>query len=424
MATHTHGYAKLTFEEQKIYDHLLHWVNHESPEDLIARFEHLFIDSTLYNDPEIAQALARVTSQPNAKEEFRYILNRCCHILINRWQSRPQSQSAIPKLIDLFDNVSPSMPGGLHRAQSAKRLRYLVANFKETEQFTTLKRLAQVLEDEGDPADTKPLSALIPRYPYLYTGCLLNEDSAQEQQRTVQHVQAERQRQFELDLSRCVTNMVRRSQMPSHLQSSAASSRVVRPVKNPTLLPEKELGQAVKHYIGRVDQQKTYRDMAHSFSLEAARSRSYGEFKDAFYEYITDTIHTDYGARHFNQQLQEHLKRVLPNSHGKALNDFLIVRTCTQILNFLLVGCSNQPRHLVFIDLINNLGAILTTGILLKIVLFCRKVKPYLERRLSVLFNHYESHERQSVEWLVNMLEHVNIALSLHFGKIDLSFIR
>jgi len=78
----------------------------------------------------------------------------------------------------------------------------------------------------------------------------------------------------------------------------------------------------------------------------------------------------------------------------------------------------------VFIDLISNLGPTQTTGLLLKIVLICHKVKAYLEKRLAILFAHYEFSTRTGVMWLVKALENVNLALSTNFGKVDVSFLR
>ena len=98
-----------------------------------------------------------------------------------------------------------------------------------------------------------------------------------------------------------------------------------------------------------------------------------------------------------------------------------MVRTCSNLFNFLVVDPAGAHSHFVFIDLINNLGATLTTGLLLRILLLCRKVKPYLERRLSTLFSHYELAKQDSVGWLVKMLETLNLALSLTFGHLDIS---
>jgi hypothetical protein len=85
------------------------------------------------------------------------------------------------------------------------------------------------------------------------------------------------------------------------------------------------------------------------------------------------------------------------------------------------VDPSAGKQHYVFVDLINNLGPINTTGLLLRILLICQKVKPFLDRRFSLLFNHYETASSDAVDWLVKVLENVNIALSLNFGTLDLS---
>ena len=101
----------------------------------------------------------------------------------------------------------------------------------------------------------------------------------------------------------------------------------------------------------------------------------------------------------------------------------LLLRTCSQLLNFLIVQSPTQPNHFVFVDMLSNLGAINTTSLLLKLVLLCRKVKPYLEKRFSILFNHYESHTQSSVQWLVMAMEHLNIALSTNFGSMNLALV-
>ena len=70
------------------------------------------------------------------------------------------------------------------------------------------------------------------------------------------------------------------------------------------------------------------------------------------------------------------------------------------------------------------MGTTHTIGLFLKLVLVCSKVKPYLEKRFSILFNHYESFTRDGASWLVKSLEKVHIAFSVNFGNVDLSFLR
>jgi hypothetical protein len=122
--------------------------------------------------------------------------------------------------------------------------------------------------------------------------------------------------------------------------------------------------------------------------------------------------------------LYKQLQNTIPHSDDENFSEFLLLRTCNQMLNFLVVESPQKPNHFVFIDLIANVGPTMTVGLLLKIVLICRKVKPYLEKRFAILFNHYESCSQDGVFWLVKVLENLNVALSANFGSLDLSFIQ
>lgn len=435
-------------DEQRIYSHLLDRVQVESPSQLIDRFQRLFIDGIGYPESDILEALRHLTSARDAEQQFRFIVNRCCHILINRWQMHPHQQSAIPTLIELFANPTPRHLA--HYPIYVRRLRDLVDQFRNSEQYLTLRRLADVMRESQLSAEAEqlPLGTLIRRYPYLYEHCLLSEDSTYEHQQTVRQIQAQVQRQFELDLSQYVTYRVRRSQIKRSQASQAAEAkmaiatagkssslilpqqsristppRALTPVTNPTLLSDQELGFAIKQFVGKVKDGHTYRDLANQFLTHTSQGQSFHTFKSDLYEYITTSVDRDYGKRQFNHQLCNHLKNTLPDSDGQRMNDFLMVRTCSNLLNFLVAEGQRNPNHFLFIDLITNIGPTVTTGILLKVVLICRKVKPYLERRFSILFNHYESCTHDAVLWLVQALENLNVALVTNFGAVDLSFV-
>lgn len=440
MRTVVDRHKVITSEEQLIYDHLLYWIDRESPEQMIQRFRLLFLEDTRYSEPDVVQALSCIVASPAAQESFTYFLNRCCHILINRWQSRSQFQLAIPLLLELFESVvdssSPSESFRLVRRNlSSRRLRTLVIAFRQTDQYAALRRLANVLslsvqnyaipraKSVEDNQDTPVLGQLIRRYPYLYQHCLLSEHSTQEQQSTVQQVQSKVQHQLEIDLSRYITCQVRRSRLRHQVTPERLDS-LVKPVINPTLLSDRDLNRAIKHYSGPVIAGRTYRDTARNFMLQSGQSQSYGSFKDDLYEYLLSGLDSSYGQRQFNNQLHSQLKQILAHNDGKSVNDFLVIRTCSQLFNFLVVDNARCPKHFVFVDLITNLGPTLTMGLLLRIVLLCRKVRPYLERRFSILFNHYEYSEQQVVQWLVNALEMLNIALVTNFGKLDLSLVK
>jgi hypothetical protein len=407
-------------EEQKLYDHFLKAVQTESAEQILARVRSLLVEGSTYDDREVLESLDRLVLSDCAYQDFQFILNRCAHILTNRWQGRPNTQSAVPSLVQTLGST-PTTPIDFTRSKANRRLRELLRQFQETDQFQSLNRLSCVLE-QTVAAETlekqKPLRTLIRRYPYLYPHCLVSEGSCSEDQKSVRALQAQMQRNYELDLSQFVTYQVRRS------ANTHRSDRVIHPVANPTLLPESDLNKALKQFTGKVSQGCTHRDLAERFLIQSQyQQQTFKRFKGDLYEYLTDSVDPEYGRRQFNHQLDQALRHILPDNDGSEFNEFLLLRTCSQLLNFLIVQSPTQPKHFVFVDLISNLGPMLTTSLLLKLVLICRKVKPYLEKRLSILFNHYEAHTQGSVQWLVMVMEHLNIALSTNFGKVNLALV-
>ena len=407
----------ITSDEQLIYNHLLEWIERESPEQMLCRFKALFIDGYRYPDAAVAKALDKITAAPTASEEFRFIINRCCHILINRWQVRSNSSAAIIKLIELIQSVPDAPVAGIWRHHYVRRLRSLMRQFLQTEQYGTLRRLAELIRSTGS-ANNRLLGTLIGRYPYLYGHCLISEDSPVAHRRTVRDIQLSAQSDFEIALSKYLTVQVRAGKPQAE---TLQDSRHRQPL-NPTLLSDRALNQAVRHY-GPVVPGQGYRHLAQSFMARSGYAQPYGDFKKDLYHYLVDGVDAGYGQRQFNAQLCRHLQSTMPESNAALVDDFLVVRTCNGLFNFLVADGPKNPQHFVFVDLFNNIGPVLTMGLLLKLVLLCRRVRPCLERRFSILFNHYESHRRETVSWLVHALELLNVALTTNFGKLDSSLL-
>jgi hypothetical protein len=416
-------YQQIGPDEQRLYDHFLALVQSESPEYLIECVRHLFVEGVDYGDSAIINSLDRIITSPSVNQEFRFVLNRCLHILTNRWQNRPQAISAISKLLQTLE-TGPTRPIIHHpRIKILKQQRALIRNFVQTEQYAALQRLAVVLTQEPDESVTQPLRCLIRRYPYLYPHCLVSEGCSAEDERSVRSLQLQMQHDFEMDLSRYVTYQVRQVALSGRISGHRPTQTIVQPPKNPTLLSEGEISAALRHFAGKANGGYSQRDLAQQFLTYSQGTPRLGDFKDDLYEYLISAIDPEYGRRQFNQQLYRQLQNTLSEQNHCAPNDFLILRLCSQLINFLVVESAQSPKHYIFADLISNLGPTLTTGLLLKILLICRKVRPHLEKRLSILFNHYESYTRDSVEWLVMVMENLNLALTTNFGNINLAFV-
>jgi hypothetical protein len=406
--------------EQALYDHFISLIDKELPQDLIERFRILFVEGTGYPDYRIKGALERLVIDKAADQNFRFILNRCCHILINRWRQQPNSKSAIVQLVDILGQA-PSRPATeLARTSTVRHVRYLVQAFTKSEQYQTLKRLAQVAQGQQDEAQDEPLGAIIHRYPYLYKHCLLDDESSHEQQLLVQQFQVEAQDKLEKDLSQFITYHRQNEQLLRWGRQDLAG-RIITPPVNPTLLPMPDFQYALQQFVAPVHQSKTCKDVAQDFLQLTQSSQIYRDFKKDLYDYLTAAIDPTYGQRSFNRQVDKFLQNLNQNYNHQPVNEFLMVRTASQLMNFLVIESPQKPQHFLFLDLISNVGPTVTTSMLLKVVLFCKKVKPYLEKRFAVLFSHYERHAKSGLKWMVQMLENLNLAFATNFGQTNFS---
>ncbi|KKI98177.1 hypothetical protein [Prochlorothrix hollandica] len=413
-------------QDQVLYDHFLELVEQEAPDRLLERFKLLFMDGMGYPDRTITKSLEELIGSSITEQEFAYLLNRCCHILINRWQLSDRHSSAILQLIDLLGQPPVNKSGTLYRSRNLTRLHQLLHTFQESEQYLTLTRLAQVVENAKppvQPVQTQPLGQLISRYPYLYDHCLVSEDSDYQHQNRILKLRCEHQQTFEKNLSLYLTYQVRRSHLAQRgVRDTTQIQQLLTPVENPTFLNNRELSAALRQYAGKVNQKQSYQDMARQFSAHTSQGLTFGKFKGDLYQYITGSIGSDYSGRTFSRKLTQHLQQISRESEASRLTDFLVVRTCSQVINFMVVESPRKLDHFVLMDLLSNLGTLETIGLLLKLSLFCNKVKPYLEKRLSILFTHYETSTQEAMLWLIHTLEHMHLALTTNFGALQLPF--
>jgi hypothetical protein len=421
-----HNY-EITVSEQFIYDHLLECVKSQSPEQVLDRFRCLFIQARNYDDPQVIQILSKIIGNRQAVETFPSVLNRCCHILINRWQLNPKTQGYVVELVGLFDLI----PSGMNRRYGrpySRRINQLVREFLKSDYYTQLKRLVTIFGETQEKKESsqqeEKVGNLITRYPYLYDHCLLGVNSSKEQQQTVYKVKTELEKEFESKLSKFVTYQIRVAQTGRQKIEELNGNSIIASINNPTLLSDRDLGRSLRHYVGSVEDGYSYQDLSRSFLTHTSDVRNYQLFKDDLYEYVVQSVDGKYGKNSFNKRLYEKLQEIYPTYNSSKPDEFLKMRTYSQLFNYLIVDSPQNPSHLVLMDMISNMGTTKTIGLLLKLTLACSKVKPYLEKRFSILFSHYESFSRDGAAWLVRSLEKVNVAFSANFGNLDMSFLR
>jgi hypothetical protein len=405
--------------EQIVYEHFLHVVRTETPSRVLERFRSLFIEGVSYSDSRIWSTIETLAFEKTAEQNFPLIINRCCYILVNHWQMQPSGQIPVAALVAMLANLNDVR---MTYSRVVRRLRQLLQLYLQSEDYPKLKRLNFVLNGNTSSKSVvseQPLGMLINRYPYLYQHSLVSEERTFENVETIKRVQRDLRQQQETNLSHYLTYQVRRSRIKAQLGRDAANDLPI--IANPTLLSTKELGTAFGQFAGKAEGDASYQDLSRGFVSHLQMQPIIKTFKGDLYDYIVSGVDSSYGKRSFNDRLFKTIDNILPDRDYQRLDEIGLLRTCTHVLNHLVIESPSNPQHFVFMDMISNLGAVFTTGLLLKIVLICNKVKPLLESRLSILFNHYESSQCKRVPWLVKSLENWNVAGAIHFGKIDAS---
>jgi hypothetical protein len=405
--------------EQVIYEHFQRLIKTETPEQLLERFRSLFIEGVGYGDSRIWATIETLAFESTSEQNFPLIINRCCHILIEHWQLQATGNIAIARLTTILANPDP-IPGKYSKI--VRRLRQLLQIYLKSDDYQILNRLNIVFNGQTlnrDAIELEPLGKLITRYPYLYDHYLVSVERTLENVQTIERIQQKLQDRQETELSQYFTYQVRKARIKAQVGRDAAKN--LPRIANPTLLPSKDLGTAFIQFAGKAEGSTSYQDLSHRFAARLQTKPTIKVFKRDLYKYLITGIDSNYGNRGFNERLSKTIDSILVDRDAQQLDEISQLRICTHVLNYLVVESSIKAQHFVLMDLINNLGAAATTGLLLKIVLICPKTKALLESRLSILFHHYESSCCKEVAWLVKSLEHWNVAESIHFGKLDAS---
>jgi hypothetical protein len=395
--------------QRQLYEHLQHCRQQESTESVVRRFQQLFIQAEGYPEAAPWHALVELIHLSPAEREFKYTLNRCSYTLVNPWYTQPRDHWAIPALVALFDDI-PQAPTDCFVTH---RIRTLSQSFTETEQFAALRRLAALFEPEPTAGDTvaaianQPVAKQLRHYPFLYDSSLLTKDSDQHQKEHVGELRHKAEAAFGVKLARYWA------------QGQAGRS------PKPTRLSQAELNKALQHYTGKVEGNRSHRDVAQMFQTYSRTVRSFGAFKEELLEYLLAPLtaaDSRYRNNVFSRSLRQYLREALADFDDQIPTEFMIITVCQKLLNFLVVQGRQQPVFRRFRQLIQDVGPTLAMGLLLRVVLFCASVKPWLENRMAVLFNHHEQQRCQDAAWLITALEHVNLALVTNFNKIGYSF--
>ena len=421
-----------------IYEYLRQFATVQTPPAVIKEFQSLFLQGR-NEKSQSSQALAKIISSPSGQKQFNVILTHCFHIILDCWAATPESLASVSELIETLDAINQSRSYDRRR----KQLIQLVKDYQTSELYFQLRGLIIIINPQeisnvvltnaiatnevsssNLTSSNSLLYTYLGRYSYLYDYFLPQNSDLNQLQELVKTLQSKRKKDFAIKLSKHLIYRVRLKQIAQMKLLSKGAGKAITKVDNPTLLSERALKKAFNQYIGQVENQGTILEQAQLFVTGNNLRNSYQVFKQDLYGFLSKNIKPRNNSCHFNNQLKQKLEQIFPQSDAKPLNNGLILQTCRQLFSFLIVDpfLPQDPR--TYAELIVNLGTDQVMMILIKIILICPESKADLEKKLSLIITHYLLSNIQDIPWVVKSLEHLLIAFSIYFEKIDVSIAR
>ncbi len=418
-----------------VYEYLLQCVIAKSPPEVIQEFKNLLIQGRNV-DQLASKALEKVIFFAGGQQQFDNILSYCFYLILDNWSDTPESLSYLPQLWSILDLVNQTKSYDRRRQQLIK----LIKDYQHSSAYFHLKAIMAIIDPQAvnnivsanaaitngesnnsNSINTSIINTYLPRYTYLYNYFLPQELELNHLRKYIQTLQENRQKNFEIQLSKHIIYRFRLKQVAKMKLLSKGAGKIITKANNPSLLSERAFRIALQQYLGQVDHGGTILQRSQRFVIDNSSRSSFQVFKQDLHRFLTNNIKPRNSNYDFSQKLKQKLDDAFFQSDRKPLNDTLILQTCRQLYSFLITDTHSAADSNKLTNLIINLGTAQVMIILIKIVLICPESKSNLEKKIALITSYYQLNAIQEIPWLFKTLEHLLMAFSIYFGNIDVS---
>ena len=370
-----------------IYAFLLGLVKKYHPNLVLAEFKSLFLicQETEYN-PQSREALLTIL-RFGTEQLFFSTIKRGCYILINNWNSQRES-NYITLLIDSFLEVDCHQTKlNLPRAN----LQSWLNKFTNSQDYQELLLFTYSPQDGGKKHWSKRYKSylLVPQY--------LDNDNSQEQKEAALLLAQKLRYKFKFDLA----------MYTARSQSSFCASQGL---NNPTSLGDEVL-RLIKTIL--VKQGKfSHQNVANIFLKQIARS-SYQDFKISLKKYLVYGISSESFVKLFEQKIAVFIHNLYQDKKSQVINDYLIIRTCNRICDYLITEDGKNPSK-IFVCLLSQESALTVVMFLVKLILISPFSRNHLEHKVAQIIKYYSNYSEQECTWVINFLEIFHVAFSIY----------
>ncbi|WP_096595349.1 hypothetical protein [Calothrix sp. NIES-2098] len=391
----------LQIPQEKLYSFLVDIVQKWPAEDLLSEFKRLFIDFLDSVNLGKATGIYNI-SFLESEQDFYYTLKRCFYIIVNNWEAQ-RKYKHIQEFIKLFDTYKP--PRNTIDPQT-KIFPSWLKNFVNSKDYKELKVLAAKYKKQALKQEEKNNWAN--RYTsYLLVAQSYDSKRPREQQEVARKLSKQMKDKYKFELAMYIA------------RSQSAASSTSR-YKNPSVL-----GDNVLRIIKMIVVKKgvfSYENLANIF-LKQTKKQTLRDFKKSIQKYLFFTEKNKELVSTVMQYLSDKLEPWKQETNEDIINNNLILRTCTKVIDCLTIEPGKEPSPL-FILLLSGGNPLTLVIILLKIILICRNARSHLEIRIADLINYYESYPEDECSWFINFLEFFNITFAIYAENVEYNLIK
>jgi hypothetical protein len=396
--------AKLT-----VYDYI-RWLAHNvPPERAMVAFYRLLCDRIAVGYPEVIVCLNQIiVAEEFDRESGLHFLNRSFYTICNPWHLDIEKVPYLDRLIEKLDHLPPSSA----QDPLTRSLRRRLHEFNQSEYGSCLRRQIRLSSRYGKydyrhPNGQGLLGDYLPDYFYLYCSTTRTPDIEELEKATYDTP-------FKSGLG------YKQSQKLEEMYRSLGKYRRLREqgvndLVNPTKLPVTIFEQGLVDYHPKRPHGFTARALA--LEKHIIPTTQYQVCRPQIQEYLMGAIEPL--PKNIQGNLFRDLFRALATLEEQVLMaGSTVISLFTRLLDAVFLPGFNTSNILRFRRYLDNAGPVSITGILLSLVLACPMIRFDLEKKLGYLYRCFEEASLQSVQWVVDFFEHINLALVMNAKRI------
>ncbi|MFO7030094.1 hypothetical protein B9T07_08600 [Limnospira fusiformis CCALA 023] len=379
--------------QEKIYQYFIERVKQEKPDEVLAKFEAIFLKFSGPVDREIKESLKYLIAK-NQQQKFQELIKRTCYILINNWYVGRYSE-CVQKLIAKLNEVRQQDFGGDDEEHIC--LHNWLIKFLNSSDYQDIKAVTQVTVNQNWSDRYKT---------YLLVSQYANPDNSWEHREVARNLSQQLRDKYKFELA-------------MYLSRSESASYPHKDLKNPTHLGA-EVITLIKKAISTqsVSQSKVKAD----HFLEQVEPLKYGDFKHKFYDYLMVNVDSKHPFNVISSRLDKMLNDLGNQWSDRRMNANMIQRVCNQTLEFLTMRSNGNPSPNFTLSMKHATHLTLAI-ILMKVVLISPNSREHLDLCISRIISYYQNSDEQQCKIVIQFLEVFNLVSTLFTENIQYNLV-